>query len=711
MPLVNFSNLDFNQVKTTLRDYLKSNSEFTDYDFDGSNLSSILDVLAYNTYITSYNANMVANEVFIDSATLRENVVALARNIGYTPRSRKASYSTISFFVDTSEITPSPVNLTLKAGPVASTQGSFGSQSFVFSISEDITVPVVNGIANFTDIPIYEGTLLTSNFTYSSRNPNQKYILPNSGIDTALLRVTVQSSQSSTQKVKYSAQDDLFELGSSSKVYFLQEIENERYELFFGDGVFGQALEEGNYITANYIVSNGDSANGVSQFSYSGRITYTRNSIEYTVTSGISLLNTGIISTGGESIESVESIKKFAPRVYASQNRALTANDYESLIPTKIYPETESISVFGGEELVPPQYGKVFISIKPRTGDFLPNLTKENIKMKLKKYAVAGIVPEILDLKYLFIEVDTKVYYNTNFASSSAAVSTIVQTNANKYSESTELNRYGARFKYSKFLKIIDDSSDAITSNITTVNMRRDLRVALNAFAEYSIGFGNAMHVKDPDGYNIKTSAFRIVGINEPVYLSDLPNTDRLSGSLFLFTLPSVNSNSPTIVRRNVGRIDYQRGIITLNPINIISGKIKDGQTIIEIAASPSSNDVVGLQDLYLQLDITNSNFEPVVDDIASGLDPSASTYTVSSSYPNGTLVRSGGRDEVSTTTTQSGGFQTTVATGTGAAAATSTGGVTGGSTGSTSSAPTTPSAPSGGSSGGGSGGGGGYGY
>ena len=715
MPLVNFSNLDFNQVKTTLRDYLKSNSEFTDYDFDGSNLSSILDVLAYNTYITSYNANMVANEVFIDSATLRENVVALARNIGYTPRSRKASYSTISFFVDTSEITPSPVNLTLKAGPVASTQGSFGSQSFVFSISEDITVPVVNGIANFTNIPIYEGTLLTSNFTYSSRNPNQKYILPNSGIDTALLRVTVQSSQSSTQKVKYSAQDDLFELGSSSKVYFLQEIENERYELFFGDGVFGQALEEGNYITANYIVSNGDSANGVSQFSYSGRITYTRNSIEYTVTSGISLLNTGIISTGGESIESVESIKKFAPKVYASQNRGhLTANDYESLIPTKIYPETESISVFGGEELVPPQYGKVFISIKPRTGDFLPNLTKENIKMKLKKYAVAGIVPEILDLKYLFIEVDTKVYYNTNFASSSAAVSTIVQTNANKYSESTELNRYGARFKYSKFLKIIDDSSDAITSNITTVNMRRDLRVALNAFAEYSIGFGNAMHVKDPDGYNIKTSAFRIVGINEPVYLSDLPNTDRLSGSLFLFTLPSVNSNSPTIVRRNVGKIDYQRGIITLNPINIISGKIKDGQTIIEIAASPSSNDVVGLQDLYLQLDITNSNFEPVVDDIASGLDPSASTYTVSSSYPNGTLVRSGGRDEVSTTTTQSGGFQTTIATGTGAAAATSTGGVTGGSTGSTSSAPTTPSAPSGGSSGGGSGGGGGgggYGY
>jgi hypothetical protein len=641
MPLVNFTNLDFDQIKTTLKDYLKSNSNFTDYDFEGSNLSTILDVLAYNTYITSYNANMVANEVFIDSATLRENVVSLARNIGYIPRSKKAARATVSFFVDTTNITPAPASLTLKKGPIASTTGSFGNQSFVFSILEDITVPVVDNVASFNDIQIYEGILLNTNFTYTSRNPNQKFILPNSGIDTDLISVLVKSNSSATASVKYNLQDSLFGIGAESEVYFLQEIEDERYELIFGDNVFGKALQDGYYIEASYIVTNGDSGNGIGQFSFSGRLTYTRNSIEYVVSSGISLLTTGLPSIGGESIEGVESIKKYAPRIYASQNRALTANDYETLIPAKIYPETESISVFGGEEVVPPQYGKVFISIKPRTGDFLPNLIKENIKMKLKKYAVAGIVPEILDLKYLYLEIDSKVYYNTNLAPNSAYVSGIIQTNTNKYAESTELNKYGAKFKYSKFLKIIDDSHASVTSNITKVQMRRDLRVALNTLAEYLIGFGNEFHIKSMDGYNIKSSAFKVSGILEDVYLSDIPDTNRNTGSIFLFTVPSASSLSPTILRRNVGKINYTSGIITLNPINITSAKIKDGQSIIEISVIPQSNDVIGLQDLYLQLDINNSIFEMVIDEVSSGLDPSASNYIVTSSYTNGNLVRS----------------------------------------------------------------------
>lgn len=642
MPLVNFSNLDFDQIKTSLKDYLRSNSNFTDYDFEGSNLSTILDVLAYNTYITSYNANMVANEVFIDSATLRENVVALARNIGYIPRSRKAALATISFFVDTSNITPVPSSLTLRKGSVATTSGTFGNQSFVFSILDDITVPVVDNIASFNDIQIYEGTLLTNNFTYNSNNLNQRFILPNAGVDTALISVRVKDSVAATASTKYRLQDSVFDVNKDSRVYYLQEIEDERYELIFGDGIlFGKKLENNNYIEVDYIISNGDSGNGISQFSFSGRLTYTRNSIEYTVTSGISLLTTGVLSQGGENIESVESIKRYAPRIYASQNRALSANDYEALIPNKIYPETESISVFGGEELVPPQYGKVFISIKPRNGDFLPNLIKENIKRDLKKYAVAGIVPEILDLKYLFIEVNSNVYYNTNLAQSSAYVSSLIQSNANKYAESTELNKYGARFKYSKFLKIIDDSHESVTSNITTIQMRRDLRVALNTFAEYQIGFGNEFHIKSMDGYNVKSSVFRVSDFQEPVYLSDIPDTNRTSGSIFLFTVPNVNSTSSTIVKRNVGRIDYKKGIITLNPINILSGKVKDGQTIIEISAIPQSNDVIGLQDLYLQLDINNSVFEMIPDEISSGLDPSASNYIVKSSYSNGNLVRS----------------------------------------------------------------------
>ena len=657
MPLVNFSNLDFDQVKTTLKEYIQSNSNFTDYDFEGSNLSTIMDVLAYNTYITSYNANMVTNEVFIDSATLRENVVSLARNIGYLPRSRKAAKANITFFVDTTAITPAPSTIVLKKGPVVSSRGSFGGNSYVFSILEDITVPVVNNIATFRNIPVYQGTVLTANFTYSSRDPNQKFILPNAGVDSGLLYVTVEPNANSvnvTQKYTYTLQDSLLDVKSDSKVFYLQEIEDEQYQIFFGDGIFGKKLEDGNFITVDYIVSSGNEANGVNQFDFSGRIVHLvagagQGRTETPITTGISLITTNVKGTGGESIESVESVKKFAPRIYASQNRALTANDYEALVPSKIYPETESISVFGGEELIPPQYGKVFISIKPRSGDFLPNLTKDNIKNKLKKYAVAGIVPEILDLKYLYLEVDSKVYYDANKVPNAATIGTIVNNNATKYADSTELNKYGARFKYSKFLNIIDNSHDAITSNITTVQMRRDLRTVLNAFAEYSIGFGNEFHIKSMSGYNIKSSAFKVQGITPNVFISDLPNPDRITGSLFLFTVPSVTSQTPTIIRRSVGNINYKYGIVTINPIVVTSGKVKDGQSIIEISACPKSNDVVGLQDLYLQLDISNSTFEPIVDSISSGLNPSTANYQTSSSYQNGNLVR--GSDTSSITT------------------------------------------------------------
>jgi len=373
---------------------------------------------------------------------------------------------------------------------------------------------------------------------------------------------------------------------------------------------------------------------------FAGTLTYDRNGELYNVTSGISLMTTNEFSTGGENIESVESIRKFAPRIYASQNRAVSAQDYESLIPARIYPETESISVFGGEELVPPQYGKVFISIKPRTGDFLPNIIKENIKMKLKKYSVAGIVPEILDLKYLYIEVFSKIYYNSNLAQTGTEVSSLVQNSATKYAESTELNRYGARFKYSKFLNIVDQSQEGVTSNITTVQMRRDLRVILNKITEYSIGFGNAFHIKNMGGFNVKSSQFVVDGVPNPVYISDIPNSSGATGSLFLFTLPNVNSLSPQIVKRNVGKINYLSGVITINPIVIRAAKIREGQSIIELSICPKSNDVIGLQDLYLQLDIGSSTFETVVDEISSGMDPAGGGYTVSSSYQNGALVR-----------------------------------------------------------------------
>ena len=643
MSLINFTNLDFDQIKQSLKDYIQSNSDFTDYDFEGSNLSTILDVLAYNTYITSYNANMLSNEVFIDSATLRENVVSLARNIGYIPRSKKSSRATVSFFVDISSVSPTPANLTLKAGPVATTGGRFNGQSFVFGIPEDKTVSVIDGIASFDDIEVYEGSYLSQSYVYSTRNPFQKFILPNVGIDLDSLVVTVRPSIDSSVSTKYARQDELFDsvtksvINKNSNIYFIQETESEQYEVIFGDGVFGKALVDGNIIEMTYIVTNGSDGNGVNSFTFSGSVSYVRNSVEIFVTSGISLISSVLPSSGGESIESIDSIRKYAPQVYTTQNRALSANDYEILIPNKIYPETESISVFGGEELIPPQYGKVFISIKPRNGDFVPNLIKENIKRDLRRYSVAGIVPEILDLKYLFIETNSKVYYNTNLAPSASFVSTKVQRDLTSYAESSELNKYGARFKYSRFLKVIDSSHESVTSNITTVEMRRDLRLATSEVAEYAIGFGNEFHVKSMNGFNIRSSAFRVLNINTDVYLYDVPDSTAEKGQISLFSLDE-GSSTPVIQRRNIGVIDYKKGRITLDPINIVSGKTKDNVDILEISATPESNDIIGLQDLYLQLD--SSFVDMVVDEISSGADPSGSTYTVTTSYKNGNIIR-----------------------------------------------------------------------
>ena len=635
MALVNFTNLDFDQIKTSIKDYLRSNSNFTDYDFEGSTLSTLIDVLAYNTYITSYNANMISNEVFIDSATLRENVVSLARNIGYVPRSKTSSRANISFFVDTTDFTTRPITLTLKKGTVCTSSGIFGGQNYTFTIPEDITRPVINGISTFENVSIYEGTFLVNTFTVDSNNPNQKFILDNSDIDTQSISVLVRNTQSSTVTRKFSLSNSLLDVDSTSRVFFIQEIEDQRYELIFGDGVFGVKLDNQNFIEVSYVTTNGEDGNGVSSFNFNGRIVDNNNRV---VNAGISLLTTNTESRGGQNLETIDSIKKYAPRIYSSQNRAVTATDYETIIPT-IYPETESVSVFGGEDLSPPRFGKVFISIKPINGTFVSSQIKDNIKNSLRKYSVAGIVPEILDLKYLYVEFNSSVYYNTNSAPSADFLQSIILNNINKYSESSELNKYGARFKYSKFLKLIDDSNSAITSNITNIIIRRDLKPSLNQFADYEICYGNAFHINKMSGYNIKSSGFTVSSVNGTVYLSDTPNPDGKTGTIFFFTATS--SNNPTVVRRNVGRIDYERGEIILNPVNITSTlKNVGGEPIIEISASPQSNDVIGLQDLYLQLDPSSSVLNMVSDEISSGSDISGTSYTVTSSYSNGDLVR-----------------------------------------------------------------------
>jgi hypothetical protein len=635
MALVNFTNLDFDQIKGSIREYLRANSNFTDYDFEGSNLSTLIDVLSYNTYISSYNANMISNEVFIDGATLRENVVSLARNIGYIPNSRAAAKANITFFVDVSGFSTNPLTLTLKSGVVSTTNTSFGNQSFSFIIPQDITVPVVNGIALFENINIYEGTFVINSFTVDANNINQKFILDNANIDIDSINVFVRDTQASTIRRTFKLSQNLFEVNSNSRIFFIQEIEDQRYELIFGDGVFGKKLENLNYIEVSYNVTNGEIANGISSFNFNGRIVDNNGRV---VTTGISLITTNSPTQNGREIESVESIKKYAPRKYSTQNRAVTATDYETIIPT-LYSEAESISVFGGEDLNPPKYGRVFISIKPINGPFVSNQVKDNIEFSLRKYAVAGIVPEIIDLKYLYIETDTTAYYNSNFTSDPNIIKNIIFSNIDRYANSNELNKYGARFKYSKYLKVIDDSDIAVTSNITKIMMRRDLRVELNKFADYEICYGNEFYIRGVSGYNVKSSGFKVSGINDTLYMSDLPDSNGITGTIFFFKLQS--PTQPVIVKKNAGKIDYKRGEIRLYPVNMNStSKISFNQQIIQISMVPKSNDVIGLQDLYLQLDINNSVLNMLSDEISSGSDISGSTYKFTSSYTNGDLVR-----------------------------------------------------------------------
>ena len=644
MPLVNFANLDFDQIKESIKDYLRTNSNFTDYDFDGSNLSTIIDTLAYNTYITSYNANMVSNEVFIDSATLRENVVSLARNIGYVPRSRKSSVANVSFVVNASGTTA--VALTLKAGAVLTSRStqSDRNKNYIFSIPNDITVPVESdGFARF-NIDVYEGTFLTQTFTVDTGNPQQKFILPNSGIDTDTLSVIVKDNEVSTVSRKFELFDSLFDVTKDTRCYFVHEISQERYELLFGDGIFGVKLDNNNFVQATYIVSNGSAANNINNFTYIGNIVDNNGA---SVSQGVSVVSTNVPSYGGKEIESVESVKKYAPQIYASQNRAVTAADYEALVP-QIYPEAESVSAFGGEDLNPPEFGKVFISIKPYNGVFLSTAIKQNLQQHIKKYTVAGIRPEIIDLKYLYVEEDVDAYYNPNKAPSGSFVQNLVTQNIAKYADSSELNQFGARFKYSKFQKVVDSSNESMTSNITTIKMRRDMQARLNTFAEYELCFGNRFHVKNHGhspvydgtllGYNIRSTGFTVSGISGTVYLGDRPTGNLQKGTVFLFKLNS--PTEPIIVKQNVGTIDYIKGEIRLNPINIISTQVNKNSPIVEVSANPFSNDVIGLQDLFLQLDVNNTTVSAVSDNISSGNDVSGTNYIVSSSYSVNTLVR-----------------------------------------------------------------------
>ena len=617
MSFTQFTNLDFNTLRAQIKNYLRSNSNFTDFDFEGSNFSILIDTLAYNSYINAYNTSMAVNESFIDSATLRENVVSLARNIGYVPRSIKSAVATISFNVDVSSTNSLSVKLNKGLVALGAVQGG----NYTFSIPDDITVtPNSNGIASFENILIYEGKYVQKTFKVNNSQSNEKYILPNSNIDTSSIRVEVRNDEGI---LVYNAYTNIFDVNSESKLFLVQEIEDEKYQILFGDGVLGKKPKDQSDIVVSYIVTSGEEGNNATNFNFSGKLTDNNGA---NITSNTSVITTVAKSENGDSIESVDNIKYLAPRVYASQYRAVTPNDYQGLIPF-LYPNVDSVSAYGGEELDPPEYGKVYITIKPKYGEILSDVVKDSIKSDLKKYTVAGIKQEFLDLMYLYVEFNSTVSYDSGFISDKLNLQSRILSSIENYSKSPDINSFGGRLKYSKLVSQIDGVDTGITSNITNLIMRRNMIPTYNSIATYEVCYGNRFHA-DLEGFNIRSSAFKIDGVNGDIYLTDFPNTNQLTGTVKFFTFID---GIISYVNDNAGTVDYVRGEVNLFPVNIISTSLSER---IEIEVTPESNDIVAKENLYIVLDTTgNSKLNLLEDVLVSGSNISGTNYTPPSSF------------------------------------------------------------------------------
>jgi len=637
MPFTKFTNLDFDQIKESIKSYLRANSDFSGFDFEGSNFSVLIDTLAYNTYITAFNSNMVVNESFLDSATLRENVVSLARNIGYVPKSRSAAKASVTLISNVNQSSSS--TLTLKKGLVC--VGNANDTSSTFSILEDIQRPTnienVNSTSRvsaiFENIEIYEGTFLEKKFIVDS-SLDQKFVLNNSFIDTSTIKVYVKKEADTGLGTEYKLINNITNITGDSRVYLIQEVQDEKYELLFGDGLIGTKLETGEIITVNYLVTDGKDGNGASIFAFSGNIVDSNgNSVS---PEPIAIITNQSSQNGGD-IESVDSVKYFAPRIYSAQNRAVTGRDYESIVKT-IYPDTESVSIVGGEELDPPEFGTVQISIKPKNGFLVSEFNKSIILSKLKQYSISGINQKIVDLKILYVEIESFIYYNDSMISTPENLKSKVINTLTSYSKSTDMNKFGGRMRYSQVLRTIDNTDTSITSNITRVTVRRNLFALFNQFAQYELCFGNQFHVSE-DGKNIKSTGFRISGESDIVYLTDVPNEDKKTGLLSI--VKDLSDGTIRVISKSAGTVDYIKGEINLGTINIVS-TVKPNN-VIEIQAFPESNDVVGLRDLYLNFDITTSKINMIKDVISSGDEISGTVFNrdfYTSSYSNGSLIR-----------------------------------------------------------------------
>ena len=595
MPYTQLNNLDFAEIKTALKDYMRAQSDFTDYDFEASALSQLLDVLAYNTYYTAFNANMVVNEMFLDSATLRDNVVALAKQLGYTPRSITSPKSNIGFTVTFP--TTAPASLELKAGTGFVT--NYDGTLYRYISLKNVKVPVINNVATFSDVTLNEGSYVVSTYTFDGSLKEQKFKIQNSAADLSTLIVRVYESANSSIYEEYKRSDNLLTVGEDDKVFFISEVDDEQYELFFGDGVLGKKLLDGNVIEVSYVLTKGPESNGAKSFTFSG-VFLDENSLKVTVPFAVNNIVADSPSQGGSKIESIETIKYNAPKFYSSQNRAVTSNDYAAIV-RNLYPSIADIIVFGGEDQVPPEYGKVFIAVKPSEANALSSATKKDLSNQLKKYTIASVKPVFVDPSLLFIEISSKIYFDgskTNMLP--AEVAAKVSTGVSEYLETSDTEKFNGKFRYSKFIGVIDGSDRAVNSNITEVTLRKDFYAQINTSAYYEICYQNEF-LKDCDGPVVTSTGMTV--FEHPNYTSYLEDRD---GKIVLYRLDSLTGDK-ILLNDSVGDIDYKHGEIKLYDFTILKGTFSDNR--IELRVKPANNDVEVKREVYLDVDISKSTF------------------------------------------------------------------------------------------------------
>ena len=608
--------LEFNEIKAQIKEYMKSQSQFSDYDFEGSSLTVLIDALAYNTYYTAVNANLAVNEGFLETAVLRENVVKLARMIGYTPKSARSARTTVNISVQTAF--PYPKSVTIGAGLVLNFTG-LDNNNFVFSIPTDTSQSVdsLTGIATFNNTVLYEGLYLTDTFV-KDESQRQRFILTNDRVDTSSMIVEVTSG---TITEKYLQATDITKIDSTSKVFFLEESEYQIPEILFGDGVIGKALDNGDVVTVKYTTSAGTGANGLKVFENIG--TY-RDNLGNAITSGITISAVSF-PDGGAEPESTESIKFSAPKFYSAFGRAVSTRDYEAIIP-QIYPNVSSISCYGGEEAEPPEFGKVFLAIKPKNADKLSLSEKNSVLKKLREYSVAAIQPTIIDPSILYVDLTSFVYYNpNNTRKSPAELKNLILTTLTVLNSSGEFNKFGGKFKYSKIQNIIDDAERSITSNITRVAMRKNITVDLNTRVNYKICYGNRINQQTSTNPAVISSGFKIVGDDINTYYLN----DDGSGTLRLYYVKGTGEFE--YVDGLWGTVDYDMGEIVINDLIIQSTNVANNT--LQIKATPKSNDLVSLRETYITMGIDNSVITVVEDTISSGSNLSGTGVIPESSY------------------------------------------------------------------------------